>query len=459
MRKINNIMLVGIVSLLSITSCTLEKVGDLNGPALETILEKSTRGDIQDLVGGMLSDMRIRLGNYQDNVGVVGREYYRFSSSEPRYTSELLGKNKAVLDNNTFYTTGPWSARYGTVNSGNIILQAIPNTDPAYNAEELNGINGIIKTIQAHELLLNLNLMTTIRVDVKNPKKLGPFLENKEALEALLALLDDAAKDLEDSGSAFPVKLSTGFESFNSPKTFREFNRALAARVAIYAGLNDKANEALAESFMNLVPSPGFLYEGGYYVFSPGGGDILNPLFFPKNASDAGARIAHPLFITDAAKDVGDNIIDKRVIDKTNFRQKEDTNGDLVPDPLSSDGLSGGYDVFVYKSNVDAAPIIRNEELILIYAEANLGTAIADNAINLIRAEAGLAAKSGVTIEDVLNERRYSLFAEGHRWIDMRRYNKLGELPIDREAKPDGDPPVEADDVWEKFPVPATENQ
>jgi len=47
----------------------------------------------------------------------------------------------------------------------------------------------------------------------------------------------------------------------------------------------------------------------------------------------------------------------------------------------------------------------------------------------------------------MLNQRRYSLFGEGHRWIDMRRYNRLNTLPIDRPG----------DDVWEEFPIPATE--
>jgi len=50
-------------------------------------------------------------------------------------------------------------------------------------------------------------------------------------------------------------------------------------------------------------------------------------------------------------------------------------------------------------------------------------------------------------IDEMLNQKRYSLFGEGHRWIDMRRYNRLNTLPIDRPG----------DDVWEEFPRPATE--
>jgi hypothetical protein len=46
-------------------------------------------------------------------------------------------------------------------------------------------------------------------------------------------------------------------------------------------------------------------------------------------------------------------------------------------------------------------------------------------------------------------QRRYSLYAEGHRWIDMRRYDRLDELPTDRPE----------DDVFVQFPIPLTENQ
>ena len=37
------------------------------------------------------------------------------------------------------------------------------------------------------------------------------------------------------------------------------------------------------------------------------------------------------------------------------------------------------------------------------------------------------------TIDEVLRQRRYSLMFEGgHRWIDLRRLNRLNDLPLDR---------------------------
>jgi hypothetical protein len=102
-------------------------------------------------------------------------------------------------------------------------------------------------------------------------------------------------------------------------------------------------------------------------------------------------------------------------------------------------------------------PIIHNEELILIYAEANIQTdnlAEAVKALNIIRNGHSLPDYSGAVTKDalineMLNQRRYSLFYEGHRWIDMRRYDRLDQLPIDRTD----------DDVWSAMPIPFTEGQ
>jgi len=52
----------------------------------------------------------------------------------------------------------------------------------------------------------------------------------------------------------------------------------------------------------------------------------------------------------------------------------------------------------------------RNEELILIYAEAQIGR----------------------DVNEVLKQRRYSLLGEGHRWCDLRRKGRLGEVNVDR---------------------------
>ncbi len=96
-----------------------------------------------------------------------------------------------------------------------------------------------------------------------------------------------------------------------------------------------------------------------------------------------------------------------------------------------------------------------NEELILEYYEANIrlnNFSHASKALHTIGEMHGppgysAAQRQDVLFEEMLYERRYSLFFEGHRWIDLRRYNWLNELPADR---PD-------DNIWSEFPLPVTE--
>ncbi len=88
--------------------------------------------------------------------------------------------------------------------------------------------------------------------------------------------------------------------------------------------------------------------------------------------------------------------------------------------------------------------IMRNEELILMYAEAKIQSddyVEGVKALNAIRASAGLQplavakptilTNKAALITEMLNQRRYSLFYEGHRWFDMRRYDRLNQLPND----------------------------
>ena len=90
----------------------------------------------------------------------------------------------------------------------------------------------------------------------------------------------------------------------------------------------------------------------------------------------------------------------------------------------------------------------------MLRAEANIGlgnfsTAEAD--MNIVRNAAGLSDLTGTDVgngvDRLLHERRYSLFIEGHRWVDMRRYGRLNQLPLDRTG----------DVVVESQPVPLDE--
>jgi hypothetical protein len=430
--------LLPVLMLVVFSSCKVEPILDPNNPGIGTISANPTVGEIQNLVTGIESGMRDNMNFYFDDAGVIGREFYRFSTSDPRFTSDLLGKGTAVLDNNTFYITNPFAAKYRVIKNTNILLDGLTNTTSSdVTAGQRAAGKAYANTIKAYELLIALNLEygNGIRLDVANPAALGPFLSKDESFNAINDLLDNSYNDLiANAGVDFPF--TTTFFSSTAGE-FAKFNRALAARVAVYKQDWSGALDALNNSFFDI---DGDLNEGVYYTYSSGGGDQLNPMFFPQNSSGE-TRVVQPSFITDAAP--GDTRLSK---------------APKRTAPTTQDGLTSDYDFFVYKTNTDRIPIIRNEELLLIYAEAKAQVGGAANldgavtAINNIRHAANLPNYSGAVtqpaiIDEMLNQRRYSLFGEGHRWIDMRRYNRLNTLPIDRPG----------DDVWQEFPRPATE--
>lgn len=110
--------------------------------------------------------------------------------------------------------------------------------------------------------------------------------------------------------------------------------------------------------------------------------------------------------------------------------------------PRSRAGLSSEHTFTIYDDPLRPIPIIRNEELILLRAEANFRTGAivpANTDINFIRENVGgldpidLTGFTDDQFNDrILYERRYSLIFEGgHRLIDSRRLNSLSDLPLD----------------------------
>lgn len=422
------------------SGCELKETVDPNNSSLGGVLNNASVPVLNTIVTGTESGMRLNLEFYLDDVGAVGRDIYRFSTADPRYTSELLGKGSATLDNNAFYTTNPWNAIYRVVKNCNTLIQAVNNTNLPTDAQK-QGYLGFTNTIKAYELLLALNLTNTngIRIDVSDPDNLGPIVDKPNSFAAIATLLENAATQLDAAGATFPFQLSSGFAAFNTPANFKKFNRGLAARVAVYRGNFAGALTDLDQSFMDINGNYNTVKNvGAYHIYSTAGGDELNRFFFSVNSTGE-VRGAHPGFLAEA--EAGDLRLSKIALRNS---------------PSTLDNLTATHGVALYRSNTDPIPIMRNEELMLIYAESKIRTGVFADAVvvlNKIRTGNGLPAYAGAIteaalVDEMLKQRRYSLFAEGHRWIDIRRYNRLASLPIDRVG----------DNVWECFPIPFAEN-
>ncbi|MBC7886186.1 MAG: RagB/SusD family nutrient uptake outer membrane protein [Saprospiraceae bacterium] len=419
-----------IFSITFIPSCNIDDLANPNGPSLEGFV--GTKSELQTLVTGSEDLLRQDVSFYYDVVSIIGREYYFFTGSDPRYTGEVLGKGNSTLDRAGFYGTRPYYGRYRNVKNLNLLIE-VADKSTLITPAEAKGYKGYAKTMQAYELHLALNLQykNGIRTDVKDPKNLGPFLSYENSLAEIAKLLDEANTDLQ--GATFSFTLSDAMKDFATASEFAKFNRALAARIALYQGNNDGALAKLADSFLDLN---GDFNKGPARFYSLAGGDFPNNIY--RQPDQADAIIVQQSNVSNLQS--GD-------LRGSKFLQRTAS--------LTLDGLSGTHDAFVFKSFEDYVALIRNEELILIYAEANITKNASESlkAINIIRNHHGLANYGGSTsaadlLLEVSNQRRYSLFGEGHRWVDMRRWGRLAELPKDR---PD-------DDVWEQLPRPISEN-
>lgn len=417
--------------LLALCACKKD-YGDLNHPTVAGFTNNATTTELNILVSGTEAGMRNNLALYLDDVGSIGREMYHFSGAEPRFVTDLLGANDATLSNSNFYITNTWASRYQVVKNCNILEQAASGSK-AITQQQRAGYLGFARTIKAYQLLMNLNLTDSngIRVEVSDPDHLGPIVSRSDGLAAIAALLDSAKDDLSSASVAFTL---AGFGNFGDAQGLTQVNRALAARVAIYREKWSDALSYLSQSFFDLN---GDLSLGVYHVFGTGSGDQLNTFFIPQNQTGE-IRVAHPSYAADIA--AGDDRIGKATLRAT---------------AATLNGLTSDRDVWAYTSSTAPIPIIRNEELVLIYAEAKLQlSAIPDCIVSLnrIRTAHHLSPYAGAItpanlLNEILYERRYSLYCEGHRWIDMRRYGKLSQLPVDRPG----------DDVWGRFPLPVTE--
>lgn len=377
---------------------------------------------------------------YRQVMGIVGREFWNLNGVDPGYTNELLGRQGATIDPDSPFTTRIFSERYELIEVANKLLRGVENAEEGlFNVERTNAMMGYVKTWHAYSLILLLNhqfengIIPLEALEDEDPG--ASALDYLDSLQYIADLLDDAAILLTNGGPEFlGIVPSAGFSGFSTPATWRQFNRALSARVRLYQGDKSGAISGIAGSFFNIN---GSMFTGPKSTYD--GLDSINPMFFEPNVD---LYTVHPDFLADA--DPGDLRVSSKSSPYT-------PTADFFV-PVSLEGLVGDTQVDLYRVN-DPLPMFRNEELILIYAEAQIGSDVNEvlAAINRVRNAAGLGNYLGATddaslLNEVLKQRRYSFFGEGHRWVDLRRTGKLGEVNIDRVG----------DIVHSQFPRPDT---
>lgn len=412
---------------------------------------------LQLLATGLLVDQRGTRQALITNTGILGREMYTFTPNEGRNTTHYLvgitvgGVQK--LDP-TGFAVGSWGGEYGTLRDifnfkGTIAASA------ALSAAQKSASIGFAETLEALMVFQVLQTRDTLGVITEvqeNPFDLSPFVTRDSGYKFVLSVLDDAAAKLAAGGAAFPFKLSPGFTAtvggadFSTPAGYRQFNRAIKGKAAVhYASLGggaaafQAALTALGESFLNATATTRAAFDVGVYDTYAPSPDSPNGLTQATNTT----LYAHMSIQTDAqlkANGQPDDRYTSKI--RTGLPSRQ---GPVTASGPTSASSTLGFSIWPTQSS--PIPIIRNEELILLRAEARLGTgdkagAIAD--INQVRTNSGglpastltAASSTDAILDGILYEKRYSLLMEGDRWADMRRYKRLSQIPLDVPSGP-----------------------
>lgn len=432
-----------VATLFVASACKDLVVPDFNNTSLDDLVANPTPTKIAQASQGLMLGTRVGIGaqnGYVSLLGILGRESYNFDAADPRFITEMvigpLDGGSPAFGGNLF------AAPYRNIRNANLVLGAVAGV-VGMSPEQKSAVTGFAKTIQALDYLHVINtrddLGAPLDVNIDPIAAPAPIATKAEVFAFISSLLDQGQTDLQAGGTAFPFSLSPGFAGFNTPATFARFNRALKARVEAYRGNYAAALTAVTGSFIDPAAP---LTLGAYHSYSTGSGDTQNALLDPTGR----AIVANPSVVTDAELKP-DGTRDNRVLQKVA----------QLAAPRVVQGITTDYVFSIYNSNVTPIPIIRNEELILLRAEARYFTGDqvgALNDINLIRTNSGGLAARGPFLSaadfttELLKQRRYSLLFEGgHRWIDARRFGRLATLP---NALP-------AHTIMSRFPFPEAE--
>lgn len=419
-----------LVGALAAGGCNTIDVGDLNSPGLDELSTNPTPVAINTVATGLLVGLRNNIAEtngYIVLLGMMGREGFNLNTnSDPRYMSEMIA---GPLDPGSgAFGANTWAQRYANIRNATTLLNAVGGvSDNLLPQAQKEGIRGFAKTIQAIEFLRVIATRdihgAVIDVDRSPTGEPGAVATRAETYAKVVALLEEGRTHLLAAGSNFSFPLGDGFAGFNTPANFLKINRAFRARVAVYLNDWNTALTALSQSFLDTGASLGL---GAYHTFTTGSGDLTNNIL-------TGAPVirANPLLRT-AAQLRGNGEIDLRASSKL-------ATGTSATGTSGATSITSDQDFTIYPTNTTPVAIIRNEELILLRAEANLGLtniaqALVD--INFIRSNSGgLPSYAGpqtaaAVLDELLYNKRYSLLWEGgHSWIDFRHYGKLASLP------------------------------
>ncbi|HVH68678.1 MAG TPA: RagB/SusD family nutrient uptake outer membrane protein [Gemmatimonadales bacterium] len=423
----------------TLAGCSLDLTNP-NNPTLDGAL-KNPKDATSRMIVGVMATYRDQRAVQLRAFGSFGRETYYMFITDGRF---ITGPYRDWRLNNSFEAGTQWGVRYGNYRNAYQAMQIVNSTTALADSEKAAAL-GVLKTFIALDLLHVIEARGAIGAVVDMTADVNavlPIVSEDSTYKWISAELDSANASLAVAESVFYFPMHSGFSAFgvradNRPG-FRQFNRALKARVEAKRGSLGCGAPCYSTALTVLGGTwvadltPANRDNGVYVIYSASSGDILNGASFSADPN----FYVHPGIdsISGVARD-------------DRYRRKVALSGSACgtayTSPQTEVGVSATHRACTYPTNVTPIPIIRNEELVLLRAEAewftgNTGAATTDLAA--VRANSGSsngdtsvvrfptpAADSQFVLE-LLLQRTLSLFQEGHRWVDYRRFGRLADL-------------------------------
>lgn len=394
-------------------------VPNLNAVSSDALASGLTRSSTQLLVSGLVNSTRNDLSfRFVIFTETLARDFLRLDNNETRYISETLG---GPADPSGFIGGGAFTQFFVTIRAANTLQQGLAGAQ-GLSAAEKSATLGLAQTLKALAYYRALETRDTLGIpldvfrDITD--KPAPFVCKPSALAFISVLLDSARTNLAAGGATFPFVLPSGYAGFTTPSSFLKFTNGLKGKVEVYRGLDhkrpnaasfDAAIAALNASFLDVN---GSMSTGVYNTYSTSAGEQQYPL--ADNLTFLNPQVSDSIQAGDlrAAKIYA---VTPKTLAGVTARSKT-----TVTDPANL---------------TRPLPILKNSELILLRAQAEIGkgdlvSATAD--INAVRVKDGglapypLFTTARAAIDAVLYEKRYSLLGEGpQRLVDLRAYSRL----------------------------------
>ena len=357
--------------------CSAESLVVPNPNAPNLSGTQNSRAAVNLAVQGVISLSRGNLTGFITSTAAYGREYWLM---QPQFGGTISGPYRDWKVNG-LNGGGLWGQYFRNLRNVAVAKQILDTASASLSTAEKSGARGVLYTMQGLEqlyVLLSRDTVGTVTEVSGVPTDIRPFVSRDSGYKFVTAILDSGLVALQGGGASFPFALAPGFTGSpgagfspgvvgfdaSAPAGFIKFNRALKARVETYRAsigcggpCYTAALAALQASYFTGVA--GFTKAnrglGVYHVYSPATNDVANGLI------PAGGQFN---YVNTSIKTIPGVTTDLRYVEKVRTAALTG----------AVEGFTSDIEPTVYAAFTTPIPIIRNEELLLRYAEASYFT-------------------------------------------------------------------------------------